>query len=194
MRERDTHGEIVRWFGTNTNVDEQRRQATALKEAVEARDIFLSVASHELKTPLTPMAIRLQGLARTLDKQADSPFVQQVRAYTESAKRQIDKLAALVNDLLDVSRISSGRFRMELEPTDLAVLARDVVTRFEPEAQRAGSSLELHAPPSLTARSAKLRVEQVFTNLVDNAIKYGAGAPLSVTLERMLFPVNALSR
>ena len=181
---RDTHGEIVRWFGTNANVDEQRRQATALKEAVEARDIFLSVASHELKTPLTPMALRLQGLARVLDKQADSAFVQQVRSYTEGAKRQIDRLAALVNDLLDVSRISSGRFRMELEPTDLAALARDVVTRFEPEAQRAGSSLELHAPPSLSALSAKLRVEQVFTNLVDNAIKYGAGKPISVTLER----------
>ena len=181
---RDSHGEIVRWFGTNANVDEQRRQATALKEAVEARDIFLSVASHELKTPLTPMALRLQGLARVLDKQADSAFVQQVRSYTEGAKRQIDRLAALVNDLLDVSRISSGRFRMELEPTDLAALARDVVTRFEPEAQRAGSSLELHAPPSLSALSAKLRVEQVFTNLVDNAIKYGAGRPISVTLER----------
>lgn len=181
---RDSHGEITRWFGTNTNVDEQRRQATALKEAIEARDIFLSVASHELKTPLTPMALRLQGLSRALDQQASSLFVQQVRSYTESAKRQIDKLAALVNDLLDVSRISSRRFRMELEPTDLAALARDVVARFEPEAQRAGSTLELHAPPTLMARSAKLRVEQVLTNLVDNAIKYGAGAPISVTLER----------
>jgi PAS domain S-box-containing protein len=180
---RSVSGEVVRWFGTNTNVDEQRRQAAALKEAVEVRDTFLSVASHELKTPLTPMALRLQGITRVLAQQPDSPFVQQVRVYTQGAKRQIDKLAALVNDLLDVSRITSGRFRMELEPTDLALIARDVVTRFEPEAERAGSSLELKAPLSLPARTARLRIEQVFTNLVDNAIKYGAGKPVFIVLE-----------
>lgn len=183
-------GQIVEWFGAASDVsprreaeEELRRQTAALKEAVEARDTFLSVAGHELKTPLTPMALRLQFLARLVAHQPDSPFTQQVRNYTESAKRQIDKVAALVNDLLDVSRISAGRFKVELEPTDLAAIARDVVIRFEPEAQRAGSPLELRAPASLVARSAKLRVDQVITNLVDNAIKYGAGKPISIVLE-----------
>ena len=183
-------GQLVEWFGAASDVsprreaeEELRRQTAALKEAVEARDTFLSVAGHELKTPLTPMALRLQSLARLVAHQPDSPFTQQVRNYTESAKRQIDKVAALVNDLLDVSRISAGRFKIELEPTDLAAIAREVVTRFEPEAQRAGSTLELRAPASLLARSAKLRVEQVITNLVDNAIKYGAGKPISLVLE-----------
>ncbi len=111
--------------------------------------------------------------------------MQQLRSYTESAKRQLDKVTALVNDLLDVSRISSGRFRMELEPADLAALVREVVARFEPEAQRAGSSIALRAPASLPGRTAKLRVEQVITNLVDNAIKYGAGKPIAVALEQV---------
>jgi PAS domain S-box-containing protein len=182
---RNAQGEVVRWFGTNTNVDEQRRQAAALKDAIEARDIFLSVAGHELRTPLTPMALRLQTLSRTLAKEPDSPLIQQVRAYIESAKRQIDKLAALVNDLLDVSRISSSRFILELEPADLASIAREVVLRFEPEAQQAGSKLELRAPPTLPCRTAKLRMDQVVTNLVDNAIKYGAGSTISIELERV---------
>jgi PAS domain S-box-containing protein len=182
---RNAQGEVVRWFGTNTNVDEQRRQAAALKEAIEARDTFLSVAGHELRTPLTPMALRLQTLARTLAKEPDSPLVEQVRAYTESAKRQIDKLAALVNDLLDVSRIASSKFGLELEPADLAVIVREAVARFEPEVQQAGSTLELRAPDALPCRTSKLRVEQVVTNLVDNAIKYGAGAPISIELERV---------
>lgn len=182
---RDAQGRVVRWFGTSTNVDEQRRQAAALKEAIEARDTFLSVAGHELKTPLTPMSLRLQSFSRLVEKQPASPFVDQVRTYAVSARKQIDKLAELVNDLLDVSRISRGSFRLEIEPTDLAQIVKEVVVRFEPEAQRAGSTLELHAPGSLLAKTAKLRMEQVVTNLIDNAIKYGAGKAISVSLEEV---------
>ncbi|MBF5045628.1 MULTISPECIES: ATP-binding protein [Myxococcaceae] len=180
----NARGEVVRWFGTSVNIDEQRRQAAALNEAIETRDTFLSVAGHELKTPLTPMALRLQAIARAVAQQPDSPFVRQVRAHTETARRQIDRLTALVNDLLDVSRISSGRFRMELEPADLGALVREVVTRFEPEAQQTGATLTLHVPDSLPTRTARLRVEQVVTNLVDNALKYGEGKPVTVSLER----------
>jgi signal transduction histidine kinase len=182
---RNARGEVVRWFGTSVNIDEQRRQAAALNEAIEVRDTFLSVAGHELKTPLTPMALRLQAISKAVAAQPDSRFVQQVRAYTENARRQIDRITALVNDLLDVSRISSGRFRMELEPADLAALVREVVARFEPEAQQTGSALTLRVPDSLPARTARLRVEQVVTNLVDNAIKYGAGKPVTISLEHV---------
>jgi PAS domain S-box-containing protein len=187
---RDGSGRILRWFGTSTNVDEQRRQAAALKQAIEARDTFLSVAGHELKTPLTPMALRLQAIDRVLALQPASPLVTQMRAYTESAKRQIDRLAELVNDLLDVSRIAQGRFRMDLEPADLAALVREVIGRFEPEAQRAGSKLVLRAPETLPARTARLRFEQVVSNLIENAIKYGAGSEVTVTLE----PIDGSAR
>jgi PAS domain S-box-containing protein len=175
-------GRIVRWFGVNTNVDGQRRQAAALRDALAARDIFLSVASHELRTPLTPLALKLEMLAREARAQVHSPFSRRVLEYTDATRRQVTRLSSLVSDLLDVSRIAAGRFTVEREPVDLAAVVREVVTRFEPQAQRAGSRLTLEAPESLHTHSDRLRFDQVVTNLVDNAIKYGDGKPIEVRL------------
>src|SRR5262249_4798426 len=95
---RNSRGQVVRWIGINTNIDQQRRQSALLEEAVRSRDTFLSVASHELKTPLTPMILRLQALVRTTDAQPTSPFVEKVRAYAETASRQIRRLTSLVDE------------------------------------------------------------------------------------------------
>jgi PAS domain S-box-containing protein len=179
---RDSEGRIVRWFGVNTNVDEQQRQASALREALAARDTFLSVASHELRTPLTPLSLKLDMLAREARAELPSAFAGRVLAYTEATRRQVARLSSLVSDLLDVSRIAAGRFTVEREPVDLAALVREVAARFEPQAQRVGSRLVLDVPESLEAQSDRLRFDQVVTNLVDNAIKYGEGKPIKVTL------------
>ncbi len=179
---RDSEGRIVRWFGVNTNVDEHRRQAAALRDALAARDTFLSVASHELRTPLTPLALKLEMLAREARTQSEAPFARRVLEYTDATRRQVTRLSSLVSDLLDVSRIAAGRFTVEREPVDLAAVVREVVTRFEPQAQRAGSRLTLEAPESLPTHSDRLRIDQVVTNLVDNAIKYGNAKPIQVRL------------
>ncbi|HZX41116.1 MAG TPA: PAS domain S-box protein, partial [Myxococcaceae bacterium] len=123
---RDSEGRIVRWFGVSTNVDEQRRQAAALRDALGARDIFLSVASHELRTPLTPLALKLEMLAREARAEVSSPFAQRVLEYTDATRRQVTRLSGLVSDLLDVSRIAAGRFTVEHEPVDLAGVVREV--------------------------------------------------------------------
>ena len=179
---RDSEGRIVRWFGVATNVDEQQRQAAALRDALAARDTFLSVASHELRTPLTPLSLKLEMLAREARGALPSPFAQRVLGYTEATRRQVTRLSSLVSDLLDVSRIAAGRFTVVREPVDLAAVVREVVARAEPQAQRAGSRLTLEAPESLAAESDRLRFDQVVTNLVDNAIKYGDGKPIHVRL------------
>jgi PAS domain S-box-containing protein len=153
-----------------------------LQQAVQLRDNFLSVASHELKTPLTPMLIRLHTLVRATEGQPDTPFTRQVRLYTETAGRQVQKLVTLINDLLDVSRIAAGRFRLDREQLDLVTVVREVVGRFEMEANRAGSPLSLELPAAMSMQSDALRLEQVVTNLVDNAIKYGAARPIEVRL------------
>jgi PAS domain S-box-containing protein len=156
--------------------------AQELQAAVQLRDNFLSVASHELKTPLTPMLIRLHTLVRAMEAQPDAPFARQVRRYTETAGRQIQKLVTLINDLLDVSRIAAGRFRLDWEQIDLVMVVREVTGRFELEANRAGSPMTLQLPPALPMLSDPMRLEQVVTNLVDNAIKYGSGRPIEVRL------------
>ena len=179
---RDSEGRIIRWFGVATNVDEQQRQAAALRDALAARDTFLSVASHELRTPLTPLSLKLEMLAREARALLPSPFAQRVIGYTDATRRQVARLSSLVSDLLDVSRIAAGRFTVEHEPVDLAAVVREVVARVEPQAQRAGSRLTLEVPEHLEAVSDRLRFDQVVTNLVDNAIKYGDGKPIHVRL------------
>ncbi|HZJ52672.1 MAG TPA: PAS domain-containing protein [Myxococcaceae bacterium] len=179
---RDSEGRIVRWFGVATNVDEQQRQAAALRDALAARDTFLSVASHELRTPLTPLSLKLEMLAREARAALPSPLAQRVLGYTDATRRQVSRLSSLVSDLLDVSRIAAGRFTVVREPVDLAAVVREVVARAEPQAHRAGSRLTLDAPDSLETESDRLRFDQVVTNLVDNAIKYGDGKPIQVRL------------
>lgn len=162
---------------------ENARLYREAERAVHVRDEFLSVASHELRTPLTPLKLKLQSLAVDTAKQPPSPYLERVRAALEASNRQVDKLSSLIGDLLDVSRIVSGRFRLELEEIDLAALVRDVVARYEGAAQEAGSALQVESPERVLGTWDRLRLDQVVTNLVDNAIKYGAGKPISLRLE-----------
>jgi len=163
---------------------ENARLYREAQEAVRLRDEFLSIASHELKTPLTPLSLKLQMLVREVQRQPDSPFRRAVEGYIAVASRQVKKLSELMSDLLDVARIAGGRFRLEFEEVELGALAREVVARYEPEAARAGSALVLEGTAKHVAGQwDRLRLEQVITNLVDNAIKYGAGKPIHVSLE-----------
>jgi|GEM_PF-2118429 len=180
---KNAHGEIVRWFSSNTNIQDQRNQAAALRQAIHSRDSFISVASHELKTPLTPLTLRVAALAREAEKEPDDPFVQRVRSYTEVARRQLTRLDSLVSELLDVSRIVAGRFNLQPEDVDLVALIREVAERYESQAAQAGSTLKLGTPTALLCRADRLRLEQIVTNLLDNAIKYGGGQPVKVDLE-----------
>jgi signal transduction histidine kinase len=101
----------------------------------------------------------------------------------EAGRKQLKRLADLIGDLLDVSRISSGQMKLHWEPVDCAAVVREVATRLEPEATRAESRLVLELPEELPGRSDRMRLEQVAENLLTNAIKYGAGKPIRVRLE-----------
>jgi PAS domain S-box-containing protein len=163
---------------------ENARLYREAQDAIRLRDEFLSIASHELKTPLTPLSLKLQMLASEAQRQPESPFRRAVQNYITIGSRQVKKLSELVNDLLDVARIAGGRLRLELEEVELGTLVREVITRYEPEAVRAGSKLTLEeAPEAVTGHWDRLRLEQVITNLVDNAIKYGAGKPIRVFVD-----------
>ncbi|WP_163990152.1 ATP-binding protein [Pyxidicoccus caerfyrddinensis] len=152
------------------------------RKSVLLRDEFLSIASHELKTPLTPLQLRLQSLRRETQKGTPSIPTATVASQLEVVQRQVTKLSALVNGLLDVSRISSGRLTLDREPMDLAELARDVVSRFSLPANQAGCPVTLHARDDMRGSWDRLRVDQVVTNLLTNALKYGAGKPVHLSL------------
>jgi signal transduction histidine kinase len=156
------------------------------REAVRLRDEFLGIASHELKTPLTPLHLKVQLLHKQVEVLAANGqpvSAERVSETLDVVQRQVRKLTSLVDNLLDVSRITAGRLRLELEEMDLASVAAEILYRFAPSAAQLGCSLELHAPLPVVGRWDRLRLEQVVTNLVSNALKYGAGKPVCVTVE-----------
>jgi signal transduction histidine kinase len=155
-----------------------REREHELGEAVQARDAFLSAASHELKTPLTALSLVVQTLLRRRASGAD-PTPQ-----LEAIGRQVQRLSRLIDDLLDVSRISAGRLRLDLTELDLAQVVAEVTARLESERQPGGAPLELDLRGPVRGRWDRLRLEQIAVNLLTNALKYGEGSPVTVTVSQ----------
>jgi signal transduction histidine kinase/DNA-binding response OmpR family regulator len=155
------------------------REAT---DAVAARDEFLSVASHELKTPLNPLQLQVQSLHRRAEQILVPDVKEKVKTQLDSIHRQTEKLTRLVNDLLDLSRISSGKIEFHLDPMDLTEVVRDVVKLFEEreEITRFRCTLTCNYTDGLIGKYDQFRLEQIITNLLSNALKYGAGTPVHV--------------
>ena len=157
---------------------EERGRSEQVQQALRDRDEFISVAAHELRTPLTALQLKLQGLERGLDGTAG-----RTTHRIEGAVRQTERLARLVDRLLDVSRISQGKLEMVHEEFDLAVLVRQVVEDFREPAAQAQSPLDLSLPEKAEGSWDRLRIEQVLVNVLSNAVKYGAGKPITVKLD-----------
>ncbi|WP_163869524.1 sensor histidine kinase [Myxococcus eversor] len=152
------------------------------RRSVRLRDEFLAVASHELKTPLTPLQLRLQWLRRQTRK--DRPYLPtpMVISQLDVVQRQVDKLSGLVHGLLDVSRLSSGRLVLHREDVDLEAVARAVKDQLAVPASQAGSPVSVSVRGDVHGHWDRVRLEQVLTNLLANAVKYGAGHPVHIAL------------
>jgi signal transduction histidine kinase len=168
-------GSLVR-----TGFRERENAARELAAAVQARDEFISMASHELKTPLTTLSLGVHRLTRLQAPSDDGTAARVLNAIS----RQTTRLNVLLNNLLDVSRLRSGRLYLDLQEVDLADVVRDVVSQFEEEVSRSGSTLTFRLDGSVTGRWDRLRLEQVVANLLSNAVKYGGGRPICVSVAR----------
>lgn len=152
--------------------------------AVRAREEFLSVASHELKTPLTALRLTLDNLLRsarrgTLTELGPEHLIESL----ETATHQAGRLSLLVGNLLDVSQIDAGRLRIEPEDLDLAMLARDVVVRLAAKLAHEHCPVQVSAQGETRGRWDRLGMERVLTNLLGNAMKYGLNRPVFVHVE-----------
>lgn len=149
-------------------------------QAVELRDTFLSVASHELKTPLTSIYLQFEILKRSTLKSSDND--PKVMSLFERFQSQLERLTRLINELLDVTRIASGKMNLHLEKVELEKIVRDICANFESEAVQKGSPITLTVKEPVVGNWDLNRVEQVVMNLVSNAIKYGNKKPIEVTI------------
>jgi NO-binding membrane sensor protein with MHYT domain/anti-sigma regulatory factor (Ser/Thr protein kinase) len=153
------------------------------QEAIRIRDEFLSIASHELNTPLTPLQLHLQRLEAALAS-ADGGAVPAplVSSAVAVALRQTARMKRLVSELLDISRIRLGRLALERDGVDLEAVARRAVARLGFELEQSGSRCEVQARGALVGHWDGARLEQVVASLLANAVKYGQGRPIDVTL------------
>jgi signal transduction histidine kinase len=162
-------------------VDNARLYGEA-QQAIRIRDEFLAIASHELKTPLTPLQLHLQSLAQdTLEEQPDKLDPLKVRRKLDTIGRQVRRLQSLVYGLLDVSRFTGQKLKLELEEVDLSELLSEVTARFRAEAEQTQTPLRVEVPPLLVGEWDRLRLEQIITNLVSNALKFGKGKAVVVS-------------
>jgi signal transduction histidine kinase len=162
-----------------TAVDNARLYSET-QEALQLREEFLSIASHELRTPLTALQLQVQ-LLRRMVKGDDRP-ADDARRLIDGVERQVKRLGRLTSDLLDVSRISAGRFELDTSRFDLGILVQDVVERFRDELHAAGTSVALNLTGPVFGTWDRHRLDQVVANLLSNALKYGGGAPIHIAV------------
>ena len=177
----DEIGVLARAFNRMTT---QLVDANAkLAEAVRARDEFLSIASHELKTPLTSAKLQLQlegrRVAGKLVKGTDG-----LPRWLGVSLRQLDRLESLIGTLLDVTRMRAGRFETRPEPVDLSELVASVAERFSADLAKSDTAVRLELERGTVGRWDPGRIDQVVTNLLANAVKYAPGAPVEVAVKR----------
>jgi len=163
---------------------EAQSQREGLQKAVLARDEFISIASHELKTPVTSLILHSEMLALQLEREPLQDMRDRFRRFVDISGSQIDRLSRLIDEMLDVSRISNGQLAMEMETIDLTRLAKGVTEDFSEQLAETGTSASFEGGPVVLVRCDRYRIEQVVTNLLTNAMKYGNGKPISVRVEQ----------
>jgi two-component system, LuxR family, sensor kinase FixL len=172
----------VRDVTERKRVEERARLYRKAQAEVRERDEFLSIASHELRTPVTALQLQLQLLQRAAQRSMEE-LPQHLDGKIEALERQTRRISILVNELLDVSRMRLGRLELRYELLDLVDLGRETVNHLRAELERSGSTLEVDLRGPATGRYDRMRMEQVLTNLLVNAAKFGQGHPISVRVE-----------
>ena len=164
---RDAQGLIVRWMGTCTDIHEQKLAQQGLQHADRLKDEFLAMLAHELRNPLAPIATAADLLSRgTLDEAG-------VRQLSEVILRQARHMTQLLDDLLDVSRVTRGQVTLDRKPVDLKTVATEALEQVRPLLEAKAHHLDIQlATESTLVAGDRLRLVQVLVNVLNNAIRY----------------------
>lgn len=166
-------------------IQKERKAREEAEEAIRARDEFLSIASHELKTPLTTIILRIQSTLDSILNQSLANFSgEKLVSSLNIAHDQTRRLQNLIKDLLNFSLITTGKLELELKEDDLTEYVKSVIDRFEDHLAIAGCSLKLEASEEIRGLWDPVRLDQAISNLLTNSIKYGQGSPIEISVIR----------
>lgn len=157
-------------------IDERRKAMEALEHAIQTRDEFLSLASHELRTPLTSLSLQLQLV------KAKSYSPEQLAKSLDLSLKQVGRLSGLIENLLNVSLMRTGRFSYKFEEIDISQIILNMVRRYEGDMEKAQCAYSFDIQENIVGTFDALRFEQVMDNVLSNAIKYAPGKEIKVNL------------
>jgi signal transduction histidine kinase len=162
-------------------VERLREENATLRAAVQARDDFISVAAHELRNPMTPLVGQIELLRRNA-RIAGEAVPAQIMAGIERLDVIVSRYIKRTTILLDISRLTTGKFRLVVAPVDVSTVVSDVVDDFSAFANASGVVLSAAIEPRAVGLFDRTAVEEIVENLTSNAIKYGLGQPVHVGL------------
>jgi signal transduction histidine kinase len=170
--------------GPSSDVKALRAEVERLTAAVELRDEFIAVLGHELRNPLAPLSLHVQTLQLQLEAGPALVPREQLQGELEKINQRLDRFVGLLDRVFDASRIGSGQLRLELEPVDLGAAVEEWAATHEPELRAAGCEASYRLAPGVIGRWDRARIGQILDNLLGNAMRYGAGRPIEVRVER----------
>ncbi|MBY0471286.1 MASE1 domain-containing protein [bacterium] len=155
------------------------------QEAIRARDEFLSIASHELKTPITSLSLQIQMTKNNIKvEERIAPPPEKLAKVFDISEKQINRLTGLVEELLDASKIQAGKFSFNFENTDLSETVQDMINRFTDHLAKVKCQIECKIESGISGYLDRARIEQVVDNLMSNVIKYAPSQPVRIELSR----------
>lgn len=177
----DGEGRTIKWFATATNIEQQKRMEAQLAKAVDLRNEILCIASHELKTPITSLKLQTELIDRSIEKkgEAETYTAQNFRRLVRQTDRNVNRISKLVEEMLDVSRIS-GKIALCVERVSMSEILADSLERMQPMLQTAQCPVNVDVVQDGFGLWDKLRIDQVITNLLTNACRYGGGTPIDI--------------
>lgn len=180
---RDADGGVHQILAVSRDITDRKQLEVELRHSIEARDQFLSIASHELRTPMTSIQLQLQMARATFAKSGTLPPDRLARLL-DLSMRQLRRLGSLVESMLDVSSIQAGRLAVSRAPADLSQIAATAYERLRDQLEAAACTVTLDLAPELPGNWDADRIEQVVENLLANVIKYADGSDVTLTTRR----------
>jgi len=183
---KDGQNKTLLLLGVSEDISRMKEMTANLKEAIVARDEFLIIASHELKTPLTTLKLRIQIMQRHY------AFNEFVLNDLKNLLKQVDRLNRLMNSILDVSRIQAGRFSLDISSVNLNETIDNVLNQFEEQLAEFKCHVKLEIQEVIIRPWDQARIEQIFTNLLTNSIKYAPGCRIEIKVKTDLATTTIL--